>query len=193
MALYCGASLTQPPGPCGTRRRCRAWRRRGAAGATRAVGRGPRGPRSPRHLACGGRTRPAEQRNGSAQAWSPAPPPPPPRLRSHPHSSPRTAQPEPWSRVCDPLLSRSRIKLDRYFCNSVPLLWVDRRWGDGDGTGQKTELTPGYTDTDVFPPRFTVRPSLRISRFRPRAPGSPPAGRGEALGGPGGQEGRGAG
>lgn len=39
-------------------------------------------------------------------------------------------------------------------------------------------LTPGYTVTDVFPPRFTVRPSFRIRRFRPRAPGSPPTGRG---------------
>lgn len=47
-------------------------------------------------------------------------------------------------------------------------------------------LTPGYTDTDVFPPRFTVRPSFRISRFRPLAPGSPPAGK-EELDGQGGK------
>lgn len=45
-------------------------------------------------------------------------------------------------------------------------------------TTQAASLTPGYTVTDVFPPKFTVRPSFLIRRFKPRAPGSPPTGGG---------------
>lgn len=86
MDLYCVPSLTQPPGPCGTHRRCLALRRLGAAGATREVRQGPRGPRSPRRLVCGGRTRPVEQRRrfsvGMVLAYLP--------LQSHPHSNAST-------------------------------------------------------------------------------------------------------
>lgn len=40
----------------------------------------------------------------------------------------------------------------------------------------KKKLTPGCRATAVFGPKLIVRPLLaRISRFRPRAPGSPPA------------------
>lgn len=52
--------------------------------------------------------------------------------------------------------------------------------------GLPSSLTPGYTVTDVLPPKFTVRPSFLIRRFKPRAPGSPP--RGGENKEPGGQE-----
>lgn len=116
----------------------------------------------------------------SARTWyGPAarcgPSSPPPQTRS------RAPQPgQGHGGRCAALLP-SGAKLNwvsGYFCNFLHLPQDWGPWGDVDGTRQATILTPGYTSTDVFPPRFTVRPSLRISRFRPRAPGSPPAGRG---------------
>lgn len=144
------------------------------------MGRGPPGPRSRPRLVCGGRTRPVEQRDrltAGVDAPNPAS-----RCSPIPTGAARSWRPAwPTEAHCAPSPSEAKLNSDAgYFCNSAHPLRKGGRWrADGNEEGQMSILTPGNTGTDVFPPRFTVRPSLRISRFRPRAPGSPPAGRGK--------------
>lgn len=190
--LYCGAALTPPPGPCGTRRRCPAQGRRGCAGATLMVARGPPGPRSRPRRGCGGRTRPAKQRGG----WAWASPSLPPLQSPHPPGGACAAAGLAHRCPCAPSPSETKLKCLWFFATALTPCGMGGPWAAGGmEKGWGAILTPGNTGTDVFPPRFTVRPSLRISRFRPRAPGSPPAGRGQGGrdAGAGGDTGRAAG
>lgn len=134
------ALLTQPPGLCGTHRRCRAQGRLEAAGATRVVGRGPPGPRSPRRLVCGGRIRPVEQRARFSAGMAPALPPataPSPTEAAHPGRQARTTE----ARCAAPCSPGAKLNsVSGYFCNSVHPLRDRGRWGWAMGRARLQSL-----------------------------------------------------
>lgn len=148
------------------------WKGRGLLGRPRRWGRVLRVPVAPATWCVEAEHVLWSRGAGSARAWSP------PASRCSPIP---TAASTAGAGCAAPLPSGAKLNWLFLQFRSRSVGWEPVGWGSQGGwrwDQRTTVLTPGYTGTDVFPPRFTVRPSFRISKFRPRAPGSPPAGRG---------------